>query len=94
MLNLADASEPEVTNKGSLIPLQSYGLKSMSMGYLLPSESAPVAWRGAMVQKALHQLLHEVDWSPGLDVLVLDLPPGTGDVALTLGQLVKVDGRP
>ena len=58
------------------------------MGYLLPSEKAPVAWRGLMVMKALQQLLHEVDWSPGLDVLVLDLPPGTGDVQLTIGQQV------
>ncbi|KAK6375042.1 hypothetical protein LTR64_003158 [Lithohypha guttulata] len=92
LLNLANASEPEVTNRGSLIPLQSYGLKSMSMGYLLPSEAAPVAWRGAMVQKALHQLLHEVDWSPKLDVLVLDLPPGTGDVQLTIGQQIELSG--
>ncbi|MBA7494870.1 Iron-sulfur cluster carrier protein [subsurface metagenome] len=92
LLNLANASEPEVTDRGSLVPLQSYGLKSMSMGYLLPSESAPVAWRGAMVQKALHQLLHEVDWSPKLDVLVLDLPPGTGDVQLTIGQQVELSG--
>lgn len=92
LLNLATASEPEVTDRGSLIPLQSYGLKSMSMGYLLPSEAAPVAWRGAMVQKALHQLLHEVDWSPKLDVLVLDLPPGTGDVQLTIGQQIELSG--
>lgn len=92
LLNLADTSEPEVTNRGSLVPLQSYGLKSMSMGYLLPSEAAPVAWRGAMVQKALHQLLHEVDWSPKLDVLVLDLPPGTGDVQLTIGQQIELSG--
>ena len=62
------------------------------MGYLLPSEKAPVAWRGLMVMKALQQLLHEVDWSPGLDVLVLDLPPGTGDVQLTIGQQAEVDG--
>lgn len=92
LLGLATASEPEVTDRGSLIPLQSYGLKSMSMGYLLPSESAPVAWRGAMVQKALHQLLHEVDWAPKLDILVLDLPPGTGDVQLTIGQQVELSG--
>lgn len=92
LLDLANASEPEVTNKGSLIPLQSHGIKSMSMGYLLPSEAAPVAWRGAMVQKALHQLLHEVDWSPTLDVLVLDLPPGTGDVQLTIGQQIELSG--
>lgn len=62
------------------------------MGYLLPAESAPVAWRGLMVMKALQQLLHEVEWSPGLDVLVLDLPPGTGDIQLSIGQQLEVDG--
>ncbi|KIM28222.1 hypothetical protein M408DRAFT_31525, partial [Serendipita vermifera MAFF 305830] len=61
-------------------------------------ESAPIVWRGLMVQKATQQLLFEVDWSGGgavsggIDVLVVDMPPGTGDVALTLGQLVVVDG--
>lgn len=73
-----------------LIPLSNYGLKSMSMGYLI-SESSPVVWRGLMVMKALQQLLHEVDWG-GLDILVLDLPPGTGDVQLTITQQIKLDG--
>ena len=63
----------------------------MSMGYLLPSESAPVAWRGLMVMKALQQLLHEVEWG-GLDVLVLDMPPGTGDTQLTITQQIVLDG--
>ena len=62
----------------------------MSMGYLIP-ESSPVAWRGLMVMKALQQLLHEVEWG-GLDVLVLDLPPGTGDVQLTITQQLNLDG--
>lgn len=63
----------------------------MSMGYLI-GEKAPVAWRGLMVMKALQQLLHEVDWG-GLDVLVLDLPPGTGDTQLTITQQVILDGK-
>jgi ATP-binding protein involved in chromosome partitioning len=62
----------------------------MSMGYLIP-ESSPVAWRGLMVMKAMQQLLHEVDWG-GLDVLVLDMPPGTGDVQLTITQQLVLDG--
>jgi ATP-binding protein involved in chromosome partitioning len=62
----------------------------MSMGYLIP-ESSPVAWRGLMVMKALQQLLHEVDWG-GLDILVLDMPPGTGDVQLTITQQLVLDG--
>ena len=73
-----------------LIPLTNYGVKSMSMGYLI-DEKAPVVWRGLMVMKALQQLLHEVDWS-GLDILVLDLPPGTGDTQLTITQQIQLDG--
>lgn len=76
----------------------------MSMGFLMPKNAggqtdtdAAVVWRGLMVQKATQQLLFDVDWrgpseGPGLDVLVVDMPPGTGDVALTFGQLVQVDG--
>jgi hypothetical protein len=70
----------------------------MSIGFLLPGADAPVTWRGLMVQKAVQQLLFDVDWrgadphGPGLDILVIDMPPGTGDVPLSLGQLVNVDG--
>ena len=78
------------TNK--LLPLTNYGIKSMSMGYLLPSEGSPVAWRGLMVMKAVQQLLWEVEWG-GIDVLVVDMPPGTGDVQLSVGQQVIVDGE-
>lgn len=98
LLGLADAGEPKITEQNMLVPLTGFGVKSMSMGYLLPSEAAPVAWRGLMVMKALQQLLHEVDWAggsgggDGLDVLVLDLPPGTGDVQLTIGQQVTLAG--
>lgn len=62
----------------------------MSMGYLV-GEDAPVVWRGLMVMKALQQLLHEVEWG-GLDVLVLDLPPGTGDTQLSITQQIVLDG--
>lgn len=70
--------------------MSNYGIKSMSMGYLV-GEEAPVVWRGLMVMKALQQLLHEVEWG-GLDILVLDLPPGTGDTQLTITQQIIVDG--
>lgn len=73
-----------------ILPLSTYGIKSMSMGYLVPEQSA-IAWRGLMVMKALQQLLHEVDWG-SLDILVLDLPPGTGDVQLTITQQLVLDG--
>lgn len=64
----------------------------MSMGYLV-GEDAPVVWRGPMVMKATQQLLHQVDWG-ALDILVLDLPPGTGDTQLTIVQQLVLDGAP
>ncbi|KAL6710118.1 hypothetical protein ACN47E_009909 [Coniothyrium glycines] len=88
LMNLS--GEPRLSSNNQPIPLSNYGLKSMSMGYLIP-ESSPVAWRGLMVMKALQQLLHEVEWG-GLDILVLDLPPGTGDVQLTITQQLVLDG--
>ncbi|KAL6875236.1 P-loop containing nucleoside triphosphate hydrolase protein [Trichoderma novae-zelandiae] len=84
------SGEPRLSSNNQLIPLTNYGVKTMSMGYLV-GESAPVVWRGPMVMKAIQQLLHEVDWG-GLDILVLDLPPGTGDTQLTITQQVILDG--
>lgn len=60
------------------------------MGFLVPQDS-PIAWRGLMIQKAMNQLLFEVTW-PKLDLLVLDLPPGTGDVQLTITQSIALSG--
>ncbi|QDS72026.1 hypothetical protein FKW77_002166 [Venturia effusa] len=88
LLNLS--GEPRLSSNNQLIPLSNYGLKSMSMGYLIP-DSSPVVWRGLMVMKALQQLLHEVDWGI-LDILVLDLPPGTGDIQLTITQQLHLSG--
>ncbi|KAK4580116.1 hypothetical protein LTR86_000319 [Recurvomyces mirabilis] len=62
----------------------------MSMGFLVPQDS-PIAWRGLMIQKAMNQLLFEVSW-PKLDLLILDLPPGTGDVQLTITQSIELTG--
>ena len=83
--------EPELDQNHRLVPLIAYGVKAMSMGNLVPQES-PIAWRGLMVQKALNQLLFEVSW-PKLDLLILDLPPGTGDVQLTITQSISLDGK-
>lgn len=88
LLNLS--GEPRMNDEGKLIPMQNYGIKAMSMGFLVDPNKA-VAWRGLLVQKALQQLLFEVDWGH-LDVLVLDMPPGTGDIQLTLAQQVQIDG--
>ncbi|ODV88875.1 hypothetical protein CANCADRAFT_130421 [Tortispora caseinolytica NRRL Y-17796] len=82
--------EPRLSKNNRLIPLSNYGVKTMSMGYLV-GEDAPVAWRGLMVMKALQQLIYEVEWD-GLDYLVIDMPPGTGDTQLTLTQQLVIDG--
>lgn len=89
LLNL-QGMEPRLDSNNRLLPVTNYGVKSMSIGYLVGAE-APVVWRGLMVMKALQQLLHEVEWG-GLDVLVLDMPPGTGDTQLTVTQQLVLDG--
>jgi len=73
-----------------IIPLEKYGLKVISMG-LMVDEEAPLIWRGPMVGSAVKQFLYDVDWR-GLDVLVVDMPPGTGDAQLTLAQKVPLAG--
>ena len=88
MLGLKDS--PLATPEGQILPLDAFGLKVMSMGVLI-EEDRPVIWRGAMLNKALQQFLKDVAWGD-LDVLFIDLPPGTGDVQLTLIQNAQVDG--
>ncbi|OFX13901.1 MAG: hypothetical protein A2516_01575 [Alphaproteobacteria bacterium RIFOXYD12_FULL_60_8] len=73
-----------------LQPVLSHGIKMMSIGFLVP-EDAPVIWRGPMVMGALEQLLRDVEWGE-VDVMVIDMPPGTGDTQLTVCQKVKLDG--
>ena len=82
---------PQVDAKGQVIfPLENYGVKLMSMGLLVPDEQAMI-WRGPMVASALGQLLNGVAWGE-LDILIIDMPPGTGDAQLTLSQTVPVTG--
>ncbi|MDR1497814.1 MAG: Mrp/NBP35 family ATP-binding protein [Puniceicoccales bacterium] len=73
-----------------LIPLERFGVKVMSLGFLI-DEDAPVIWRGPMVMKTIRQFTSKVAWG-NLDVLVADLPPGTGDAPLSLAQAAKIDG--
>jgi ATP-binding protein involved in chromosome partitioning len=81
-----------VSVDGKLIePLERFGVKIMSIGFLLEDPKSAVVWRGPMLHGALQQFLKDVNWGK-LDYLVLDLPPGTGDVALTLSQRVKATG--
>ena len=82
--------KPDVNDDKKLIPFDKFGILSMSMGFMVPPDQ-PLAWRGLMVQSALMQMLNEVAWPP-LDVLVIDLPPGTGDIQLTLAQQIPVSG--
>jgi ATP-binding protein involved in chromosome partitioning len=72
-------------------PLERFGLKLMSIGFLLEDPKQAVIWRGPMLHGALNQFMQDVNWGE-LDFLVLDLPPGTGDVALTLSQRVRATG--
>ncbi len=81
---------PDVVDE-KLIPMESHGVKIMSIGFLIPSVDSPIIWRGPMVMKAVDQFLNDVVWSD-LDFLVIDLPPGTGDAQLTLVQKVPLDG--
>ncbi|RLB64801.1 MAG: chromosome partitioning protein, partial [Deltaproteobacteria bacterium] len=76
---------------GHIQPLERHGIKLMSIGFLLESDKAAVIWRGPMLQGALMQFLKDVHWGT-LDYLIVDLPPGTGDVALTLTQNVRASG--
>jgi len=87
---LGISGKPEATPEKKLAPMQKFGLKIMSMGFLV-AEETPMIWRGPMVMSAITQLLREVDWGQ-LDVLVCDLPPGTGDAQLTMAQSVPLSG--
>ena len=85
--------QPQVLKGKTLKPMQGYGLKTMSMGFMVDEET-PVIWRGPMVVGALNQMLRDVAWGEDgdLDVLVIDMPPGTGDVQLTMAQQVPLSG--
>jgi ATP-binding protein involved in chromosome partitioning len=87
---LLDITERPQIEDERVIPIDKYGIRTMSMGFLM-EEDNPVIWRGPMVVTALMQMTREVDWGE-LDVLVLDMPPGTGDAQLTMAQQVPLAG--
>ena len=82
--------KPESLDGKQLKPIEKYGLRTMSIGYIV-NEDTPMIWRGPMVSSALEQMLRDVQWGE-LDVLVVDMPPGTGDAQLTLAQRVALAG--
>ena len=87
---LGISGRPRSRDGKILIPMENYGLKCMSMGFLVP-EDTPMIWRGPMVMSALQQMLREVDWGE-LDIMIVDMPPGTGDAQLTMAQQVALAG--
>jgi ATP-binding protein involved in chromosome partitioning len=82
--------KPMSVDGKTMEPLEAHGITCMSMGFLMPPEKAAI-WRGPMVHSAVQQMLHQVNWGT-LDLLLLDMPPGTGDVALSLAQLAPLTG--
>lgn len=90
LLGITGRPEPVSPGSRTLKPLDGFGLKAMSMGFLV-DEDTPMIWRGPMVMSALQQMLREVAWGD-LDVLVVDMPPGTGDAQLTLAQQTPLSG--
>ena len=87
---LFDIRDKPKTDGKKIVPIEKYGIKIMSLGFLIREDEA-VVWRGPMVQSALTQMLNDSTWAP-LDILVLDMPPGTGDAQLTISQRVPLRG--
>lgn len=88
MLGVAEGERPATAEEKYFRPIERYGVQSMSMGYLV-DENTPMVWRGPMVSGAMQQLLNQTLWQD-LDYLLIDMPPGTGDIQLTLAQRVPV----
>jgi len=89
-LMLGANGRPEIREDKTILPLMAHGLQTMSIGYLV-SEATPMVWRGPMISAALQQLVRDTRWD-NLDYLIVDLPPGTGDIQLTLAKKVPVTG--
>jgi len=97
MMNLAGQEAPLLDEKTQkMIPMENYGVKCMSMGFLIRKSESALVWRGPMVMGALQKLTFETLWSDDedsdLDVLVIDTPPGTGDIHLSIAQTIQVSG--
>ena len=91
MLGVSERPEMRVVDgKQKIIPVENYGIKTMSIGFLI-DDNDPVIWRGAMASGAIKQFMSDVDWGE-LDYLIFDLPPGTGDIQLTLAQTIPLTG--
>lgn len=89
MMNL-EGQEPQVNSQNIMQPLVNFGIKCMSMGFLVDPSKA-IVWRGLMVMQAINRLVRQVTWGP-LDYLIVDMPPGTGDTQLSISQTIPVSG--
>jgi len=90
MVGIAEGSRPDVVDEQWFEPLSAYGIQVMSMAFLVDA-STPMVWRGPMASSALQQMLNQTRW-PSLDYLFVDMPPGTGDIQLTLCQRANISG--
>ena len=90
MFGVPAGTRPKTAEEKYFIPVVAHGIQTMSISYLI-DEDTPMVWRGPMVSSALQQLLMQTQWD-NLDLLLIDMPPGTGDIQLTLSQKVPVDG--
>ncbi|MDX5299061.1 MAG: iron-sulfur cluster carrier protein ApbC, partial [Gammaproteobacteria bacterium] len=90
LLGIADGTRPRTLENKFFLPIEAHGVQAMSMAFLV-TEATPMVWRGPMVSGALQQLLTQTRWDD-LDYLIIDMPPGTGDIQLTLAQKVPVTG--
>ena len=90
MLGVAQGQRPEVRDQRMFMPIRAHGIEAISMSMLV-TDKTPMVWRGPMASGALQQLIGQTQWS-GLDYLVVDMPPGTGDIQLTLSQRARVSG--
>jgi ATP-binding protein involved in chromosome partitioning len=93
MLGLRRLAPREIKNhegKSKVLPFTKFGIKSMSIGFFI-EEAKSILWRGPMLHNALQKMLDDIEWGD-LDVLIIDLPPGTGDVPISLSKLLKIDG--
>ncbi|HEX6350272.1 MAG TPA: Mrp/NBP35 family ATP-binding protein [Candidatus Dormibacteraeota bacterium] len=88
---IVDVPKPDGGTDRKLVPLEAYGLKLMSIGFIAGDSTAPLVWRGPMASRAIQQMMGDVQWGE-LDYLVLDLPPGTGDASLTIAQSIPLTG--
>lgn len=82
--------KPRVLN-GKILPIEKYGVKVISIGFFMQNDNSPILWRGPIISKAIEELYEDVLWE-SLDFLLIDLPPGTGDETLTVGQTLPIDG--